>query len=513
MGSRVAVVWIGLLVIVALVGGGCAYLLVGRHRSTTPEQVAQAYFKAWRNGDLDTMGTLVADPPADFADQHRALSRALGVTAIRLDQGPVVRQGNDGARADFTVTRTLSQGDWSFRSALVLVRRHGDWKVDWSPATLYPGLAAGATWKLQQIQAPASIAVDRAGKPLPGGSTVQAYLPELAGDYGGEEDSTAWAIELLVPGRLKPQQVKVFGRAAGGRLRTTLDGGIQSAADSAVRGAGKPAAIVAVRPSTGEVLAVADTLGGRGAFVGLYPPGSTFKVVTAAALVSGGMSPGSTASCPDSVVTGQRTIRNHDGVKLGTTSLGQAFAQSCNTTFSQLAVEKLGPGKLATQAKLFGFGSTISPGVQAYEGDFPAPQSGAELAEAAIGQGRVQASPLSMALVAGAVADGEWRPPRLLSARLLPNGAASSPHPIPRTLLDALRPMMRAVVTSGTAAAAGMPAGVAGKTGTAEYDNAGHAHAWFIGYQGDFAFAVFVQGGESGPHVAAPLAARFLKAR
>jgi cell division protein FtsI/penicillin-binding protein 2 len=150
--------------------------------------------------------------------------------------------------------------------------------------------------------------------------------------------------------------------------------------------------------------------------------------------------------------------------------------------------------------------------VQAYEGDFPGPRNGAELAEAAIGQGRVQASPLSMALVAAAVADGEWRPPRLVSARLLPKGG-SPPHPIPRALLAALRPMMRSVVTSGTAAAAGMPAGVAGKTGTAEYDNAGHSHAWFIGYKGDFAFAVFVQGGESGPAVAAPLAARFLKAR
>jgi hypothetical protein len=89
----------------------CAYQFVGGHRSMTPEQVAQAYFDDWRNGGLGEMSTLVADPPADFAEQHRTLSRGLGVTAIRLDPGPVVRKGTDGARADFTVTRTLSPGD------------------------------------------------------------------------------------------------------------------------------------------------------------------------------------------------------------------------------------------------------------------------------------------------------------------------------------------------------------------------------------------------------------------
>jgi cell division protein FtsI/penicillin-binding protein 2 len=72
--------------------------------------------------------------------------------------------------------------------------------------------------------------------------------------------------------------------------------------------------------------------------------------------------------------------------------------------------------------------------------------------------------------------------------------------------------MMRAVVTDGTAAGAGLPSGTAGKTGTAEYGD-GASHAWFIGYRGDLAFAVFVEAGGSGPKVAAPLAARFLRSR
>ncbi|MFC7566572.1 penicillin-binding transpeptidase domain-containing protein [Actinomadura namibiensis] len=71
--------------------------------------------------------------------------------------------------------------------------------------------------------------------------------------------------------------------------------------------------------------------------------------------------------------------------------------------------------------------------------------------------------------------------------------------------------MMRAVVTEGTAARAGLPAGTAGKTGTAEIGGGGDPHAWFIGFRGDVAFAVFVAGGGSGPRVAAPVAARFLR--
>lgn len=77
-------------------------------------------------------------------------------------------------------------------------------------------------------------------------------------------------------------------------------------------------------------------------------------------------------------------------------------------------------------------------------------------------------------------------------------------------MVTGLRSMMRAVATRGTAARAGLPAGTAGKTGTAEYDAQGRTHAWFIGYRGDLAFAVFVQHGGDGGQVAAPVAARFL---
>ncbi|TMQ93071.1 hypothetical protein ETD83_26010 [Actinomadura soli] len=209
--------------------------------------------------------------------------------------------------------------------------------------------------------------------------------------------------------------------------------------------------------------------------------------------------------------TAQRTIRNDEDHALGRTTLRGAFAASCNTTFSRLAVERLGAEKLAASARRFGFGARLAPGVDAADGSFPGPESGAELAEAAIGQGRVQASPLLMASVAAAAADGSWRSPRLLAPKLIREGGGAAPDPRPVPGASALRTMMRAVVTGGTAAGAGLPGGTAGKTGTAEIGG-GRSHAWFIGYRDGIAFSVFVEAGGSGPKVAAPLAARFLKA-
>ena len=88
----------------------------------------------------------------------------------------------------------------------------------------------------------------------------------------------------------------------------------------------------------------------------------------------------------------------------------------------------------------------------------------------------------------------------------------SRPRPVSPAILDTLRPMMRAVVTSGTAAGVGFPAGVYGKTGTAEYGAGPHtpSHGWFIGYRGDLAFAVLVEGGGLGADSAGPVANAFL---
>ena len=125
-----------------------------------------------------------------------------------------------------------------------------------------------------------------------------------------------------------------------------------------------------------------------------------------------------------------------------------------------------------------------------------------------IGQDRIVASPLIMAGVAGTVAEGRWRAPRLL---------ADDPKRAGPRLAEAgtLRELMRAVVTGGTGTAlASLPGFVAGKSGTAEYGGGDPppTHAWFIAFRGDLAVAVLVEGGKAGGEVAALIAARFLSA-
>ncbi|MFC5744349.1 penicillin-binding transpeptidase domain-containing protein [Actinomadura rugatobispora] len=500
-----------MLLIIVLAAGGVAALTFPWRDPGTPEQVSRDYFAAWRRGALDRMAELVSEPPGDYAEQHRALSRGLKVYSVALAPGPLVRQAADRnqARQEFEISRNLAgRVTWTYRSTLELSLVKGQWRVLWSPATLHPSLTGFAVWTLTETKtAPATI-TDGKGRPLSEYSSLQPYTAALSEDLGDSEaDTSGWAVEIT-EARRAPQRLALLGADPSERIRTTLDPRIQAAAEKAISGR-TASALVAVRPSTGEVLAVADRLGGRSAFLGAYPPGSTFKVVTAAALLADGLSAGSDVRCPESVVTAQRTIRNSQGLSLGTASLRNAFAASCNTTFAQLAVEKLGAGKLADAARSFGFGGSITPGIAATPGSFPTPGGGAELAEAAIGQGRVQASPLTMALVAAAVADGRWRPPRLVDAKLI-RGELQRTRPVPGA--SSLREMMRAVVTDGTAERADLPEGTAGKTGTAEVGDGGKSHAWFIGFHGEVAFSVLVEGGGSGGEVAAPLAARFLHA-
>ncbi|HEX6470855.1 MAG TPA: penicillin-binding transpeptidase domain-containing protein [Streptosporangiaceae bacterium] len=523
--------WIVLLttlIAMALSADGCALLLVGggeRGKAAAPPsaigasaigggadpgEVASDYFAAWEHGDLSAMELLVSGPAPDFVQQHEALSRALRVSSVRFRPGPVVRQAT-AAHVDFTVTRELTGvGTWSYGSTLNLARVGGRWMVVWSPATLHPRLKPGGALRMS-ARGGGDRLLDRDGRRLPGDTTAGPYLDELTKNFVAPgTDRPTWTIEVRNGSDV--QRLKTFPGRPAKRTRTTLDRRLQAAADRAVAGASGPAAIVAVRPSSGEILAVGDRLGGRAAFLGQYPPGSSFKVVTAAALLASGMSPRSSVDCPEVAHIGQRTIANLDRLDLGRTSLRKAFADSCNTTFARLAAERIGGSRLAREAAAFGFGGPLAPGVPAARGSCPVPGGTAELAEDAFGQGRVLASPLGMALVAAAAAGGTWRPPRLVPTRLLEarGEPAQRPHTIPHAA--ELRSMMRAVVTDGTAARGGLPPGVSGKTGTAEYGpSGGSAHAWFIGFEGDLAFSAFVAGGGWGAAAAAPLAAAFLR--
>jgi cell division protein FtsI/penicillin-binding protein 2 len=289
-------------------------------------------------------------------------------------------------------------------------------------------------------------------------------------------------------------------------VTTTLDIDVQEAVEAVIASAPEPAAVVVIDAATGGISGVASRPldGFDRALGGLYPPGSTFKTVTAAALLAAGVTPRQIVDCPAEVIVGGRRFTNAGEAARGQIAFADAFAYSCNTTFAPLAAAMFEEGELSDVAAAFGFGTLPDLPLPASTAVFPEPIDDAEEAAAAIGQGRVLASPLHMATVAAAVAAGGWLRPSLLA------GDAPEPLALDPEVAAALADLMLRVVAYGTGTAAAVEGQeVRGKTGTAEFamGDAIESHAWFIGYWEGYAFAVLVEGGGAGGQVAAPLAA------
>lgn len=296
-------------------------------------------------------------------------------------------------------------------------------------------------------------------------------------------------------------------------LQTTIDLDVQAAVESAIADTTAPTAIVVV-DTEGNVRAAASRPIGEfnRAFGGEYPPGSTFKIVSATALLDHGVTPDTPVECTETVNAGGRNFRNFERSSLGTVPFGLAFAQSCNTAFISAAAD-LSPDDLVAAAERFGFNTEYSLGLGTVGGSYPRPEGVTEQAASVIGQGRVTASPLHMATVGAAVIDGTWEPPVLLPEREAED--APEPTSIGEGVPEVLRSLMRRVVTEGSGRAAAVPgADVAGKTGTAEWGSGDPppTHAWFVGLRGDLSVAVIVEGGVAGGEVAAPVAGRVLAA-
>ncbi|HEV2895960.1 MAG TPA: penicillin-binding transpeptidase domain-containing protein [Actinomycetota bacterium] len=355
-----------------------------------------------------------------------------------------------------------------------------------------------------------------------GNGLEAAFERQLAGTPSGE-------VRLAGGDGEAAKVLHRFPGEDGQPLETTLDPRVQEAAEAALDSLAKPAALVAVQPSTGELLAVVNSPfhGYNRALLGRYPPGSTFKVVTAGALLESGLRPTDPVDCPKEAKVGGRTFGNFEDEVLGRIPFSSAFAHSCNTAFVQQAAKRLDGDELVAAAAQFGFGLDPSPGTPAVTSRVPPPSDRADLAAESFGQGRVTASPLQMALVAATVTNGRWRHPTLVTGEAPESGGsdgsgsndsggaapAKSPDPLDGKVAGTLRALMRQVVTEGTAAPAGLPGKVGGKTGTAEFGTGDPlpTHAWFIGFRGDLAFSVVVEDGGVGGRVAAPTAARFLR--
>src|SRR5262249_22976088 len=191
--------------------------------------------------------------------------------------------------------------------------------------------------------------------------------------------------------------------------------------------------------------------------------GSTSKVVTASALTKKGLRPSTSVKCPPTVNIGGRTFHNFDNEHLGSTSLLNAFAVSCNTTFAMLASQHLTGSALRAMAEEFGFNQKPALGIPAVLGRFSTPHQPVDLAAGAFLQVLDLVNPPSRAAEPAATEAGTGRPPQLVLNPAPPQTA--QPRKLSSALLGTLRPMMRAVVTRGTAAGIGFPPGVYGKTG------------------------------------------------
>jgi cell division protein FtsI/penicillin-binding protein 2 len=310
------------------------------------------------------------------------------------------------------------------------------------------------------------------------------------------------------------------GGAPGTPVETTLDPEVQRAAEAALEELDREASIVAVQPSTGDVLAAADwpVEGFNRSLQGQMAPGSTFKVVTAAALLEGGTTPDDVLGCPRTVTVNGQSFENQDEFELGPdTTLHEAFTASCNTALIDNR-DLFGYDTLSRTAQAFGIGAVWSAGAVTFDGSVPAAESDNELAASLIGQGRVQASPLVMASVAATVAEGTFRQPVLVPAGVDERHQAPAEAELSAETFEALRTMMRDTVTDGSASALlGVPGEPHAKTGTAEFtDENGElsTNAWMIGFLGerDLAFAVALEDGGSGGSDAGPVAADFLHA-
>ncbi|MEU1605003.1 penicillin-binding transpeptidase domain-containing protein [Micromonospora matsumotoense] len=305
---------------------------------------------------------------------------------------------------------------------------------------------------------------------------------------------------------------------AGQPVRTSLDVATQNAADAALRAEKRRAAVVAVRISDGAVLAAANGPGAAGenlAFTAQVPPGSTFKVVSALGLLDkGAVTPQTVVDCPKTRAVDGRSFKNSDDFVLGKVPFRTDFAKSCNTAFVALAPQ-LGPDGLAAAGRTLGLEGSWDLGADVFTGKVSTGGAPTEQAAAAIGQGTTVVSPLAMAGATAAVARGRWEQPKLVLDPA-PAAPAEAGPPLKAESVAGLKTMMREVVTAGTGKAlADVPGGpVYGKTGTAEYDNdPTHTHAWFVGWRGDVAFAVFVEQGGSSTTSAVPIVERFLRAR
>ncbi|MEU5981168.1 penicillin-binding transpeptidase domain-containing protein [Streptomyces sp. NPDC047434] len=541
-GAKVALVGSVFVVVAGGVGYGGYNLWTGISGSGNSATGAQSGTGTKKSGPLHT--DEVVGTAKDFLAAWAAgeSDRAAQLTNNPVDAGPAVLNYREGAKVSgavitpgapngttvpFTVKATVTfegrSKPWTYSSQLTVVRglTTGRPLVDWKPSVLHPRLTKGTTLRTGTAKAAAVKAVDREGGEL----TKEKYpslgpvLDQLRERYGRKAGGTA-GIETWVESETEGVADSILltlVKGEPGRLETTIDADVQAAAEKAVRQYGQ-AAVVAVKPSTGEIRAVANNpaSGYNTAFLGKQAPGSTLKIVTAALLLEKGLvTADRPAECPENAMYYGRTFHNLKNFKLGNVPFSQSFAMSCNTAFIKKIDDVKDDAALGKEARdVFGIGLNWQTGVDTYDGSIPA-ETGGEAAAQYIGQGTVQMNVLNIASITATAKTGSFRQPIIVPKDLDDRTIATAQRRLPDSVARQLRDMMRRTATSGTGARAMAPVGGAdkgAKTGSAEVGGQETSNSWFTGFSGDLAAAAVVQSGGHGGDAAGPVVAKVLNA-
>jgi len=583
------------------------------------EPTVQAFLLDWQQGRYAQAAALTDGNSGKVAAQLTSAYTDLDASNAFFAMGSVRQHGNT-AVAEYKATVDLAQPgqQWVYTGRFQLTERGGHWVVNWSPAVINPGLAAGD--RLAVVTAfPPRAQIENSG----GGSLLTKSADYLIGVYPGrltnaaataatfsqltglnkdqvlgqiksappseflslltiERDSALWPKVTKVPGvsyqrqterlfeSLVPEVVGDVGtedsaelRAAGaayqpgttvglagleqkyqdeltgtpttsivvvnpagrtvttlwsapghpGRpVQTTLSRRDQAAAGAALAARPGSGEIVAVNSGTGAILALAShqwgtaVLPSGGALNGQVSPGMAFSIVSAAALLSAGVSVNQSLPCEPGANDGGVAFA-YQPTTSATATFASDFAAGCGTAFATMS-RTLSPTQLAAAERAFGIGGAWHVRVPAFSGSASAISGQADMAAEATGQSGVLMSPLGMAMVAAEVASGVGRAPYLVAG----DSSAALRAPLSATALGELRQLMRLAVSKGSAHAANL-------SGTPVYGQAGvvktgkHAYlSWFVGYRGDVAVAAIETGTTASQAAAAALAGAFFKA-
>jgi cell division protein FtsI/penicillin-binding protein 2 len=311
---------------------------------------------------------------------------------------------------------------------------------------------------------------------------------------------------------VKNSQAVILGPENVQAVSTTISSTAEAAAQAAV-GMHKESSMVVIQPSTGKILAIANNDGFNDfALTSDVAPGSSMKIITSAALLDAGvLTPTSPVACPKKFTVQGTTFNNDKGeTEPAGTPFMTDFAQSCNNAFTT-QYQHLSGALASTAKEYFGLNQKWDIGISGLSASYfnaPASASGAELAQEAFGQGELQASPIAMASVAATVDTGTFEQPVLV-----PGIKQVTATPLPASTDQGLKEMMRAVVTSGTAAGLGFGPNVYAKTGTADTTgDKSKPNAWFVAFDTgqDLAIGCLVLNAGYGAQFAAPEVQSFL---